>query len=1344
MAALDSTTEINSLLDKWSADDEEGRSPIEALRRMADLVEGENESYHKLDPDPFDDRHPGRADPDCTLGHILKALFKNDDFMNKLVNSYIMSTREEFDLNCMACRLLLNVMPGLESAMVFQETEGLLARLFSWAKDAKEPLRSYAVGLLGFAMESQDVAGSFRDENAAVVPMMLRRLHILKDLQDLKQPAIDDIQSRAFSKTKTSKIKNEGSSTISSKSSTESSSAGSPIPRVKMTPSSKSHLSQLKSKRSRSPSRTSKRSYQCSPVSFSLSPLTLAMQQRLIMQYLTPLGEYQELLPTVFELKALDLIMHYITFKGQVDMYLSFEALKYLASLLCHKKFATEFVTHAHVQRLLEVPRPSVAATGVSMCLYYLAYNEDAMERVCLLPHPVLNDMVKYALWLLECSHDSGHCHATLFFSLTFPFRAVLEFFDNGDGLRKLINLLSTLPILRVDEAALLSDDEVFSSRQTVKHACMALRKYFEAHLSIKADALRRNLARQNGGTPPIPIPAYKAASLDQDSILENTDLMLEHRYMTYQWKPLQIMKKLQGFTLMLQVVSLSSDWRGYSCRSDVTRLALEILAVLTVSPIAMEALCDQIQLPSGESQTGMRLLLRAAEGDIVADSDIQKWGLHVICNCVCGPRVRVSVARQMQSGKLCWSGRPSADSGIIPKMWSCLRNGNGIKVLLSLLLVKTPLVHADSMRALACKALCGLSRSDKIRQVIGKLQLFNSGQLQILMREPVLEDNISDHLVFCKYAAELLERVTGKPLGNATSSIPSLSRITLAGVVAQTRISYPGKELLQLMYDHLMCKGLTETAKVLLREADLPNNRLIETPPKLAKRLQPHQSEKLATPAPVSSPQTPTLSKYRFSDPGTPAEKRLLPDIKSGAERPPAPPTLDDIVTRFLRDQHAQCSNPMSACPPFSLLRPHKCPDPEFRHYAPSNITTRLTRREVTPRHGGYNGARFNRKFVYSKFKPLRGMRDSDETSMFTCVAFMEDGKNIILGTQNGELKMFNIISGEEEASYSCNSAAISMCHPSKDGQFALTSSPFGMPSCALWNFGEIFEMKLSFPDDHYVKFGNLSEARVIGTDEQTAHIYDTSTGQLVVSLADPASANHYSKNVATFNPTDDLVLSDGVLWDVRGKRLIHKFDKFNNFVSGVFHPSGLEIIINSEIWDLRSFHLLDTCPSLDQCHVIFNNGGDVIYGIKHLPDTEENMMSQRVLGPFESSFRTFDSTDYQPIATIDVKKTIFDLQSHPTDSIVAVIEQNQPTSSADESVCRLYEVGRSRRFDQEEEESDEGEDDDGDDEDDDDDDDVDDDIDDDDDDMDDDDDDDLLNEQDSASDEDDIIITF
>ena len=68
-------------------------------------------------------------------------------------------------------------------------------------------------------------------------------------------------------------------------------------------------------------------------------------------------------------------------------------------------------------------------------------------------------------------------------------------------------------------------------------------------------------------------------------------------------------------------------------------------------------------------------------------------------------------------------------------------------------------------------------------------------------------------------------------------------------------------------------------------------------------------------------------------------------------------------------------------------------------------------------------------------------------------------------------------------------------------------------------------------------------------------------------MTLFDDDKANNYKANMATFSPTDDLVLNDGVLWDVRSRKPLHKFDKFNQFISGVFHPQGQEIIINSEV---------------------------------------------------------------------------------------------------------------------------------------------------------------------------------
>lgn len=61
---------------------------------------------------------------------------------------------------------------------------------------------------------------------------------------------------------------------------------------------------------------------------------------------------------------------------------------------MLHKKFAAEFVAHGGVQKLLEIPRPSMAATGVSLCLYYLAYNQDAMERVSDVPNQTQNFIV--------------------------------------------------------------------------------------------------------------------------------------------------------------------------------------------------------------------------------------------------------------------------------------------------------------------------------------------------------------------------------------------------------------------------------------------------------------------------------------------------------------------------------------------------------------------------------------------------------------------------------------------------------------------------------------------------------------------------------------------------------------------------------------------------------------------------------------------------------------------------------------------------------------------------------------------------------------------------------------
>ncbi|KAL0977951.1 hypothetical protein UPYG_G00163700 [Umbra pygmaea] len=1472
-APVDAKAELTALLGEWeTAQQGTTEELVSILTRISELIERETEEYHKADPDPFDDRHPGRADPQCMLGHLLKILFKNDNFTNALLNSYVMTSRE-LDMNTAACRLLQNIMPGLETAVVFQEKEGLVEKLFTWAQEAELPLSIYATGLLARAMENQEIAANYREDNSKLVPLMLTRLRELQDResqggQAVKRPLpYTTCQPLTIEEpTDPHAYKEEGSTsqqmtpaadmeegrkkpkerlgeTVSSssynppawsrpkpsfhlgkaqKTSSCVSVKPTPDPLYQPAPGLQISLGETDTRGPVSEALERKRpavvrenggkatqklhfmssssadpesSSSCAAstdlpnssswsetsswvigVNYSLHPLTPAMEQRLILQYLTPLGDYQELLAVFMQMDTRELLMRYVDLQNTKDVQLTFDALLYLASLLLHKKFAADFIAHGGVQKLMDVPRPSMAATGVSLCLYYLAYNQDAMERVCMLPDNVLADMVTYALWLLECSHASGCCHATMFFSISFSFRAVLQLFDLQDGLRRLVNLVSTLEILNTeDQGTMLSDDQVFSSRQTAKHTCMALRRYFEAHLTVKVEQVKQSLQRTEGGTQVHTQPYYKACSYSRDQVVEMMEFLIDCGPAQLRWEPVELFQNLSCVPLLLQLISIACDWRNYYGRSDTVRFGLDILAILTVVPKVQMQLADTVDVLDESGTTvctvGMSIILGVAEGEVfVNDAEIQKSALQVVINCVCAPDHTLTTV-----GSFLHRHRRENHESVLTKMWKVVQANNGIKVLLGLLNVKTPITDADLIRTLACKALVGLSRSASVRQIISKLPLFCSSHIQQLMKEPVLQDKRCQHVRFCRYAAELIERVSGKPLLIGTDV--SLARLQKANVVAQSRITFPEKELLLLIRNHLLAKGLQDTASALTKEADLPSGplslplassshfplvasspasstaalprtprgmsnggataRLAAATPTASSSAAHVQTQRSSTtssapppatpnaPPPVGSPQIGRIlfTRERSSVPSSPGpcgsakrSSRVLrqksdhgafsqsPAMKKQLDRHlPSPPALDSIITEYLREQHARCRNPVTTCPPFSLFTPHQCPEPKERRQAPTNFTCRLGGRVLYPKHGGVYGGCLDRHLIFSRFRPISVFREAeDDDSGFTCCAFSARERFLMLGTCTGQLKLYNVFSGQEEASYSCHSSAITHLEPSRDGSLLLTSSSWSVPLSALWSMQSVFQMKHSFSDDHYVEFSKLSQDRVIGTKDQVAHIYDINSGQKMLTLNDPGLANNYKRNCATFNPSDDLVLNDGVMWDVRSARAVHKFDKFNMNMSGVFHPNRLEVIINTEIWDLRTFHLLHTVPALDQCRLVFNHNATVMYGAMLQADEEDDVMEPQMKSPFGSSFRTFDATDYKPMATVDVKRNIFDLCTDTRDCYLAVIE-NQDSVNMD-TVCRLYEVGR-QRLPEEGEEDEDQEDEDQDDDDDDDD---------------------------------------
>lgn len=152
-------------------------------------------------------------------------------------------------------------------------------------------------------------------------------------------------------------------------------------------------------------------------------------------------------------------------------------------------------------------------------------------------------------------------------------------------------------------------------------------------------------------------------------------------------------------------------------------------------------------------------------------------------------------------------------------KLWESVRSNNGIIVLLQLMQIKTPITDADCLRGMACRALAGLARSETVRQIISKLPLFTSGQLQNLMRDPILQEKRTEHVQFQKYALELMERLSGRTK-TSTQLDSSLANIHKANVVAQTKIQFKEQQLNELIYNHLMTRGFLTTAASLQKES--------------------------------------------------------------------------------------------------------------------------------------------------------------------------------------------------------------------------------------------------------------------------------------------------------------------------------------------------------------------------------------------------------------------------------------------------------------------------------------------------------------------------------------------
>ncbi|KAK9077793.1 hypothetical protein SSX86_006131 [Deinandra increscens subsp. villosa] len=397
---------------------------------------------------------------------------------------------------------------------------------------------------------------------------------------------------------------------------------------------------------------------------------------------------------------------------------------------------------------------------------------------------------------------------------------------------------------------------------------------------------------------------------------------------------------------------------------------------------------------------------------------------------------------------------------------------------------------------------------------------------------------------------------------------------------------------------------------------------------------------------------------------------------------------TLDSIVVQYLKHQHRQCPAPITTLPPLSLLHPHVCPESKRSLDAPSNITARLNTREFRNMCGGIHGRRRDRQFVYSRFRPWRTCRD-DAGILFTCLTFLGDSSQIAAGSHSGELKVFDSNSNNMLESSAGHQFPLTMVKSffSSDTQLLLSSSSHDV---RLWDASSVSAgPKYSFDEIKAATFshcGTMFAALSSELSRREILLYDVQTCKSDLKLTDQsstASTKGHAYSQVHFSPSDIMLLWNGVLWDRRVPGPVHRFDQFTDYGGGGFHPAGNEVIINSEVWDLRNFRLLRSVPSLDQTSITFNASGDVIYAIlrRNLEEVTSAFQTRRVKHPLFSAFRTLDAVNYSDIATIPVDRCVLDFATEPTDSFVGLVSMDDQEDMY--SSARVYEIGRRKPTD-------------------------------------------------------------
>ena len=409
-------------------------------------------------------------------------------------------------------------------------------------------------------------------------------------------------------------------------------------------------------------------------------------------------------------------------------------------------------------------------------------------------------------------------------------------------------------------------------------------------------------------------------------------------------------------------------------------------------------------------------------------------------------------------------------------------------------------------------------------------------------------------------------------------------------------------------------------------------------------------------------------------------------------------PDPLSNIVKEYLRGKMQAWSNPIEVLPTMSLTEPQRWP--EGRPYAPwdapQNVTHQFLARQLIGGTGGRGGRTKSHEIVYSHYRKIRTYRD--EGAVLTCSTFLnhfagQRGNHFVAsGNDNGTIRIFNMWTTEIVASFEAHGASlysIATCPADRyKHRFLLTSSTVyeaklfdlakgGAPGASCVTFSACHAPSFSHLGDRIVgsKIVDSNEGSSDGSGQGSGgprhqiSIYDVENSKVITSMEDATEGYTYQSSSAKFDMSDNLVCCDGKLWDVRSNRLLYRFDKLGNHGEATFHPAGNQLIIDSAVWDLRTYKLAQMVPALNHCKLKFTSLGDALFAYPR-------PSSSSILREAQKEVRVLNGTTFVDLAKpIRVARFVSDICIDSSDDFLGMTDHAYTPMDCK---VNLYEIGR------------------------------------------------------------------